>query len=181
MLIPILMGPFHSHRTYSQVFNHERVRIAVDNGAILVGDADRGWLSWLDGENAALLAWYRAHHPWHLCKFSPLPQQAATCLAADRFWEGAILARHSRARAEVQLRWTAASLRARRELARLSADHGSVQRAVTPPLRPKRCPVCQGPLGWEVTPLPSTHIAGGRSPRQTERVSLLRTGKGFQY
>ncbi len=181
MLIPILLGPLHSHLIYAQVFSREQTRIALDNGAILVGEADRAWLGWLEKENAALKAWDAAHHPWHLCKLSPVPQQAAVCLSADRFWEGAILARHARARAEVQLRWFGAGARARWELGRLSVKNGLVGRAITPALRAKRCPVCQGPVGWEVTKFPSTPFFGGRHPLQNARVTLLQTGKGFQY
>lgn len=181
MMIPILMGPFHSHRTYARVFERERTRIAIDNGAILVGEADRGWLTWLERENAQLQAWDAAHHPSHFCKFSPVPPTAAACLSADKFWEAAILARHARARAEVQLRWSLASARARRELTRLAVNNGIVGRATVPALRAKRCPICQGTLGWEVTRMPSTPIAGGRNPHQNARVTLLRNGTGFQY
>ncbi len=181
MLIPILLGPMQSHRLYARIFEKERTRIALDNGAVVVGEADRGWLEWLASENAALRAWDAAHHPWHLCKLSLLPQQAATCLAADRLWEGAILTRHARVRAEIQLRWSLASARARTELSRLAVQEPGLSRAAMPELRPRRCGVCQGPLGWEVVRLPSTRVWGGRSPRQEALVRLSRWGRGFQY
>jgi len=175
VLTPLLLGPVLSHQAYSRLYEVEKTRIGLDNAAIALGKGDADWLTHLEEENDAIAGWDRAHHVWHACRFSPVPAQAAYCQAMDRFWEGALLARHQRLWANIQWRWVESRTAARQELRRLEVEPAAIQRAVMPALRPKRCPVCGGVLGWAVERLPSSRLSGGSSPEQTARVALFVT------
>ena len=180
LAVPLLVFPSVSHRHHSLLFEREKNGLAADNAAIQLGSGDAAWATSLEENNQLLDVWEKRHHPWHACRYVPLT--AAECTPVDVAWEAAIRLRHAQAGAAAQLAWQTATARGQAEIVRLQATEVTVRRAPVAPIRPRFCPLCHLPTGWQIVATLTSQLVNANA-QGTVTVSTQKKGgeRGYDY
>lgn len=178
--VPLCASPWWQHRAMERVFRRERAAIALDNGAILLGQAVREEGRRWEAFRRELARWEAAHHAAHTC--ARIPGSAASCQVEDQAIERALLARIAWFRSEAQLTWS--------RLRMLPTDEGKrlgevVEARGFPELAPGRFRDCwcglPSVVSWEA-PV-GVRIAAADGTTEGMRVGLDwdRKGESWQY
>lgn len=146
--LPLLIGPFWTHRAFSEAETMERWQVALDNAAIVSGRAERELLSRLSKGGRELRRLELLHHPWHACALVPATQ--AKCIPVDQALEARIREVHAREWWLALGRWIAAAARARGEMARFGEKLCRSSRPGRLPVIPVLCPTCGMASGFAV-------------------------------
>ena len=181
LLLPLLGAPLLTARAYRAAEDWQRGQIALDNGAITVGRADRETLKAVEAANQLLRALELVHHGLHAC--ARVPQTAAVCRPKDLAMEAKIVATHTLAGQAAQVSWSAALPRALAEMGRLKVMPKNIRRGARAPIESHRCPLCRLSNRWDVLDGDRLVTAFALSkPRPLfSGVRAVREGKSWQY
>ena len=136
--VPLTFSPVYTGRVFRQLYLQERALVALDNGAIRLGQADRRLFRDLEKALQALRALELVHHPLHACALVPVT--ALKCKPLDLAVE-AQLRLAVKAIAVMAKRWGTHEALARSEAVPFR-ETLKVTRRSRLPLEFRRCPVC---------------------------------------
>lgn len=176
--VPLFLGPWSTHRLYTQVEENKKALVAVDNAGILTGRSGRAVLERWREMTARLAAAEAAHHAIHLCARTPGPQ-ALACAAEDQVWENLWEMQLRFLEIETGITWRAIGEKGRAEGDRLGVALGLEGLSETLPVVRRQCPICLGRFRIEGRePGVARWETLKRKPKELVEVRWFREGLG---
>ena len=139
-MLPLMITPIMTHELFGHVYDFEKTIIGMDNGAIVLGRADRKTFNFLEKTNLLLESLERFHHPIHAVVLGGLasPSTVAQDKAIELFIERVVTG----SMAIAQTMWKKSEFGFFNEVRRHTSLVELSQRSPTLPVRRKRCVFC---------------------------------------
>lgn len=165
LITVMVLAPLWSHQIFRESFERQKMKIAIDNAAILIGRGDRQIFNFVENSNKAIKALEAIHHPIHLAVRSGMasPQLASQ----DLVLELSLKELHLTTRKLAETKWISSTMLVGSELGRLGGYLKGIQRSKTCPLNGRRCPICNLELYWKVDALRTNSFLNVQMGEQT--------------
>ena len=147
-MLPLMMAPIMTHELFGHVYDFEKTIIGMDNGAIILGRADRKTFNFLEKTNLLLSSLEKFHHPIHavvvggLASPSTVAQDKAIELMIERVVTGSL--------AMAQTMWKKSEFEFFSEVRRHTSLVEVSQRSPSLPVKKKRCVLCSQIYSFEI-------------------------------
>jgi hypothetical protein len=146
-LIPLFLSPVWNLWALKRIEKRERIQIALDNAAIILGQEDRKILNAISKVNENIRGQEKLHHGAHLCARSPVANPE--CILADEAFEAEIAMLHQIIFSKASIGRAGALVRAQNEFNRLVESNFQTTRPTHLPVHAVRCSFCRLETQWE--------------------------------
>ena len=170
MAVPLLSSLGILHARFAELEKRQRGLIALDNAAIVFGQAEREALNVLARAARRLRQLDLAHHPLHVC--ARVPATRLACEAPDRVQEALMQGVYTQARAHAVWVWQAATARVLAQIGKSGVRVRWSRRAL-PGVRETRCGVCGRVNGWERMPGEITRVVSTANADRSLKVEVV--------